>query len=230
MEATITGYCSSSAITQVVELVYPILPTIFLALKRVDENVETLSSQVSLVTIREALAAVFGAQVNSDSTLLKQLALALEYLRAAGDKQNRAVAYLLTFAAIESLICYKDFGFGETKQLKDWVPTLLQPVPSKRKNHRNAVEELYKIRCCIAHGSQFSTSAEQLDSASNLASALLVGVCHWIDYCRQNKHLGAKFELNKEDKRRFVNFLNSSRNDGEVVCGIPDLSALLPTD
>ncbi|HEX6963316.1 MAG TPA: hypothetical protein VF175_15725 [Lacipirellula sp.] len=229
IESRIEGCSSQAAMVDAEDAVFPMLQTFASLLYDIDPQVEHFSSAAALIAIEESAEAVCAARAGTTSVLQRQVSLAIAYLEAARKQTSSAIAYLMTFSAIEALICDRDFGFGQTRQLREWIPTLLQPDPAMRSKSKEAIGELYELRCKIAHGSELIASNAELQQARRLVAGLLIGICHWISHCRRNQHVGSRFEIGTEDKRRLLNFLDNSAREREVIADIPPLGHLLPT-
>lgn len=132
-----------------------------------------------------------------------------------------AMALSLSFASIESLVCFEKEKIVE--QITSYVPTLLQPAGFGRGHKGEVLKELYGLRSATVHrgGAEVSNDAKEI--VRRVASGVLLAVVRWYDFQSRYEHATSREELRRE--------LHHASRDGKEVAQIElDMSELLPDD
>jgi hypothetical protein len=228
VRASIWAHATRNAIKDVEAVIFPHLIDILQIVQCGGDTWSYLDSSESRITIRECFESLCAERAKLPSSIRRRLAIAIRFLTSARQQDSRAVAYLLTFGAIEALICEKSRDPGVEEQLAGWIPTLLQPSGSSRDTYARSIRNLYDLRSRIAHGSNLEASEANLIMARRLAAGTVIAVCHWLDHCRRHTAVGDMFALDESDDRRLKSHIQYCYREHQTIADVPDLSRMLP--
>jgi hypothetical protein len=123
------------------------------------------------------LSAYFHYPHNVADSFFERLSNAVTLLAHADQAGAAPISLSLSFAAIEAIVCEEELPV--TRQIKKHVSTLLVPDAARRKKRETTLEDLYRIRCKVLHGSRVDASRTALETVRRIAAGVIRAVTCW---------------------------------------------------
>ncbi|HMO84810.1 MAG TPA: HEPN domain-containing protein [Lacipirellulaceae bacterium] len=230
---SITGFATEAAIKRAHDEIVSVIGSILITVKESYTTKRRLSTDVPLsFLIKGHGRQVFSRCVSAfwhrsqphdgrKASIMDRLRNAIILLSYADQAGAEPVAILLSFAAIESIVCEKD-ELSVNKQISRHVATLfVQNHPERRKHCERIVNKLYDKRSQIAHGNSLDVTRDDVVRIRRIAAGVVSATVSWLD---MQEKVGGDTQW-----KAFMDEINAATRGGKQVVGVPpDLENLIP--